>query len=113
MSNKELCLEYFQLYANKNIAGISEMFSEDIVLRDWKIMVSGKQLALAETKKNFGSVQVIEIQPIYVHESDDTVIAELKIIIDDKEELFVADIITFNSAGKISSIRAYLGRGDN
>lgn len=37
---------------------------------------------------------------------------KLKINVDDREELYVVDIITFNAQRQIESIRAYLGRGD-
>lgn len=47
-----------------------------------------------------------------MYESSNTIVAELKITIDKKEELYVVDVISFNSSSKIVSIRAYLGRGD-
>lgn len=34
--------------------------------------------------------------------------AELKIVVDATEELYVVDVITFNAAGNITSIRAYM-----
>ena len=50
---------------------------------------------------------------LHTYESEDTVAAELKITVGSEEELYVVDVITLNSAGKIASIRAYLGRGDD
>lgn len=111
-ANKELCLLYLKKYEEKDIKGIEEMFSEDIVLRDWKIRVEGKEKALSETLKNFESVESIKIDVISIYEDESTVAAELKIIIDNKEELYVMDVITINSEGKISSIKAFIGRGD-
>ena len=46
------------------------------------------------------------------YENQSTVAAELIITVDRTEILHVVDVITFNSEGKIESIRAYLGRGD-
>lgn len=111
-ANKELCLLYLKKYEEKDIKSIEKMFSDDIVLRDWKIRVEGKEKALSETLKNFESVESIKIDLISIYENESTVAAELKIIIDNKEELYVMDVITINSEGKISSIKAFIGRGD-
>ena len=110
--NKKICLLYLKKYEEKDIKGIEEMFSEDIVLRDWKIRVEGKENALSETLKNFKSVESIKIDVLSIYENESTVAAELKIIINNKEELYVIDVITINSEGKISSIKAFIGRGD-
>ena len=112
-TNKERCQTYLNGYAAKDIAAIDDIFAEDIVLRDWKIRVVGKPLALEETQKNFDAVDHLKIDILATYESDDTVAAELRILIDGSEELYVTDVITFNTEGKISSIRAYVGRGDN
>ena len=111
-SNKEICLLYLKRYENKDLEGIEEIFSEDIVLRDWKIRVEGKDKAVNETRKNFENADSIEIEVLSTYENNNTVAAELKIIVDSVEELYVVDVITINSEGKIKSIRAYLGRGD-
>jgi len=113
ISNKEICLSYLKKYAEKDLNGIEEMFSEDIILRDWKIRVEGKENTLKETRKNFENADSIEIEVLSTYENKDTVAAELKITVDYTEELCVVDVITINSNGKIKSIRAYLGRGDN
>lgn len=111
-TNKEICISYLKKYAEKDLNGIKEMFSEDIVLRDWKIRVEGKENALIETRKNFESVNSIKIEVLSTYESKNTIAAELKITINSTEELYVVDVITINAKGKIKSIRAYLGRGD-
>ena len=112
-SNKELCLSYLRKYAEKDLQYMEEMFADDIVLRDWKIRVSGKKNALDETRKNFEAAETIEIEVLATYENHNTVAAELKITVDNKEELYVVDVITFNFDRKIESIRAYLGRGDS
>lgn len=38
---------------------------------------------------------------------------ELRIVVDGTIEMYVVDVISFDSNGKIKSIRAYLGRGDD
>ncbi len=111
-SNKELCLLYLKKYEEKDLKSIEKMFSNDIVLRDWKIRVEGKENALRETHKNFQNADSIKIEVLSTYESENTVAAELKITVNSNEELYVVDVITINTNQKINSIRAYLGRGD-
>jgi len=40
------------------------------------------------------------------------VAGELRIIVDGKDILYVVDVVTFNTDGKIKAIRAFIGRGD-
>ena len=49
-------------YTDKDLSSIETMFSDDIVLRDWKIRVEGKENALKETRKNFENADTIEIE---------------------------------------------------
>ncbi|HAA15543.1 MAG TPA: hypothetical protein DCE41_29095 [Cytophagales bacterium] len=112
-SYRDVCLYYLERYAAKDMAAMESLFAEDIILRDWKIRVVGKEIALAETRKNFEAAHSIQIDVLATYEDAQTVAAELKIVVDNTEELYVVDVITFTSAGKIASIRAYLGRGDH
>ena len=111
-SNSEQCRIYLKKYEEKDLQAMDEMFSDDIVLRDWKIRVEGKALAMSETRKNFEAARSIEIEVLATYENRDTVAAELIITVDKSEILHVVDVISFNEEGKIKSIRAYLGRGD-
>lgn len=112
ITNKVQCLAYLRKYADKDLDGVAALFEDNIVLRDWKIRAVGKQKAIEETKKNFEAAQSIAIDVLSTYENDHTVAAELKIVVDELEELYVVDVITFNEKGLITSIRAYLGRGD-
>ena len=112
-SNKELCLAYLRKYADKDLKAMEAMFDGAIVLRDWKIHVSGKEIALIETQKNFEAADFLEIEVLNSYENKDTIAAELKIILDRTEELYVVDVITFNPKGKITAIRAFKGRADS
>ena len=96
-----------------DLKGIESMFSENIILRDWKIRVTGKKNALEETRKNFEAADSIAIKVLSTLENKNSIAAELKINVDNTEELFVVDVITFNSQSQIESIRAYLGKGDS
>ncbi|MEM1257336.1 MAG: nuclear transport factor 2 family protein [Bacteroidota bacterium] len=112
-TNKERCLSYLTMYANKDLDGVTALFADGIILRDWKIRVVGKQKAVEETKKNFEAAQSLTIDVLSTYENTDTVAAELKIVVNKVEALYVVDVITFNEDGLITSIRAYLGRGDD
>ena len=112
-SNQKIVRFYLDRYADKDLSSVTAMFAEDIILRDWKIRVVGKELAVQETKKNFESAESIAIEVLSTYENLDTVAAELIITVDGSEILHVVDVITINAEGKISSIRAYLGRGDD
>lgn len=109
---KEICLHYLERYAAKDLSSMEALFADDISLRDWKIHVLGKELALAETRKNFEAADSIEIVVLATYQNDNSLAAELKITVDQTEELYVVDVISLNAEDKISSIRAYLGRGD-
>src|SRR5437868_32784 len=112
MTNKERFLSYLRHYESKNLERIGEMFAEDVSLRDWKISVEGKIAAMAETKMNFEAATSIQIQPLRLYEASSAVAGELKIVVDGNIELFVVDVVDFDSAGKIKAIRAFLGRGN-
>jgi len=104
---KELVLEYFDSFGKKNISLIEFMFSEDITLRDWEINVVGKCDVLNATQNIFNSVDAIEVTPLHVYCEENTVIADLKIVINGTDVLSVVDIIEFDDDRKIIGIRAY------
>jgi hypothetical protein len=112
MTNKERFLSYLRHYESKNLQQITEMFTEDVTLRDWKIFVKGKDSAVAETRANFEAAKTIRIQPLFLYETPTSVAGELKIVVDGSIELFVVDVVDFDSDGKIKAIRAFLGRGN-
>lgn len=116
-ANKAAALAYLQYYARKDIAAIEAMLAEDVRLRDWHLAVQGKAAVLAETRKNFANAAGIGIEVLNLIADAGIVAAELKIRVEpleaaDPVELFVIDVISFNSQGQIQSIRAYLGRGE-
>ncbi|WP_196160081.1 nuclear transport factor 2 family protein [Reinekea sp. G2M2-21] len=109
---QKLFTDYISAYAAKDIDAIGEMFADDILLRDWKISVSGKDRALQETAINFANAQTISIDVLQTYASDSGVAGELKIVVNHTEILYVTDVIQFNDEAKISAIRAYIGRAD-
>ncbi|MFD2166482.1 nuclear transport factor 2 family protein [Thalassotalea euphylliae] len=103
---------YLESYENMDINSVASMFADDILLRDWKISVKGKTEAIRETQKNFQSSESIVIEILRTFESANAVAGELKITVNSTEVLYVTDVVTFNSDGKITSVRAYIGRED-
>ncbi|MGJ8692534.1 MAG: nuclear transport factor 2 family protein [Thalassotalea sp.] len=112
MSYHDQFVAYLKFYADKNIVKIADMFADDVLLRDWKISVTGKSAAMAETEKNFRSAKTIAIEVLHTYESKTAVTGELRIVVDETEVLYVVDVINFDDNNKIKSIRAYLGRAD-
>lgn len=113
MTHTERFVAYLNAYARKDLEGIAAMFSEDIQLRDWQLAVSGRDAAVAETRKNFAAAQTLAIEVLALHESANAAAGELRIVVDGHIELHVVDVIDFAPDGRIKAIRAYLGRGDH
>lgn len=104
---------YLAAYAARDLAAIEPMFADAITLRDWKIRVVGKAAALAETRKNFEAVQSLAIAVLAAYERDGGAAAELEIVVDGRDTLHVVDAFDFDAAGRITAIRAFIGRGDD
>ena len=109
MDLKSLCLEYFETFSRKDLDGLEVMFTGDVTLRDWEISATGIDEVLAANKKIFDNVEYIHVMPLHLYQDGNTVAAELSIVVSGAVHLSVVDIITFNDAGKIVSVRAYKG----
>jgi steroid delta-isomerase len=103
-------LAYLRAYEQKNIEQVAAMLADDVTLRDWKISVRGKEIAIAETRANFEAAQSIQIEVLRLFESASSVAGELRIVVDGTTELFVVDVLDFDDQGQIRAIRAFLGR---
>lgn len=107
VENKNKCLKYFKFFSNKDLNGLEDMFSDEIVLRDWDVFESGKPNVLQVNENIFSIVKSIIINPINMYCDNETVISELEVIINNVERIFVVDIVRFNENGKIANIHAY------
>lgn len=112
MTPQAIFLDYLRRYAAKDLDGIAAMCSEDVTLRDWNLSVKGRDAAVAETRKNFESSTSIRIDVLRVLAGENSVAGELRILVDGHIELFVVDVLDFDAEGRITAIRAFLGRGD-
>ena len=106
---KQLSKQYFETFSNKDIDALSDMFSDDVSLRDWEIQASGKTAVVAANKNIFSTVETINVRPTHIYSENNTVIAELWIAVNDDTNLLVTDVIEFDDSGKITDIRAYKG----
>ena len=112
MSHANTFRRYLHFYESRDLEAIAELFAEQIQLRDWNLSVVGKAAALAETRHNFESVESLRIEVLSLFESADGVAGELRILINDRDELHVVDVLRFDAEGRICQIHAYVGRGD-
>jgi ketosteroid isomerase-like protein len=108
MDLKELCHKHFELFSNKDIDGLAELYDDNIVLRDWQYFAEGKSAVLSTVRGIFNTVDSILVTPLALYQDANTVAAELEILINGAETILVTDVITFTD-DKISSIKAYKG----
>ena len=101
MNHTDLFHTYLHHYADKNLEAISAMLAEEVHLRDWNISVHGKAAALRETAKNFTETESIEIRVLAFYENSDTVAGELHIVVDRRINLYVVDVVTLNTQGRV------------
>ena len=108
MNNTQTVETYLNAFGTRDIDKLSDLYSDDVVLRDWETTIAGKDNLLKANKDFFDTVESLEVSINDFYINDTTVAAEIVIRIDD-ESLLVTDVITVNEQGYISSIRAYKG----
>ena len=110
MSNptqSQIALMYFQSFCKKDTASLEVLFSDSIILTDWEVQIIGKENVLNFNTKFFNSVEHIRIDVDRVAIGQDTVIAEIRVIINNKIVAPVVDVLEFDQDNKIQNIRAY------
>ena len=113
MDYKNLALQYFDLFSQKDIKNLKLLFSHNIIdhvtLRDWEISADGLDEVIAANEQIFNGVDTIKVTPLALYQQGNTVVAEIRILVNGTETLLVTDIIDFNDDGKIVNIRAFKG----
>ena len=110
MNIKEKCELYFDLFSKMDIKGLSELFSDDIILQDWEIYANGKIEVLEANKNIFDNVETINIELVNQSSVNQSIVFnQILIEIDSKETIKVVDVIKFNEGGLITKIEAYKG----
>lgn len=105
-----LTWKYFTAFENKDTDALSNIYDDQVLLKDWDIECDGVEEVLAVNHSLFttaGNIKV-DISRCSVDNMLQTATAEIVINIDG-EEILVADVITFTGEGKIKNIRAYKG----
>ena len=106
---KDSAQSYFTIFSEKNVDGLREMFDDNVILRDWDIDKKGIESVLKANLNIFQNVKTIKAIPQIIISENNFVFAELKIVVNDDDELKVVDLIEFNKKGKIVSIKAFKG----
>ena len=104
---ENLLKNYFKIFSNKDLKGLNELFSDNVILQDWEIFAKGKKQVLQANQNIFDSVKSISVtlNELYIDKLVATCLIE--VMINDDEKLKVIDIIKFNDDYKIIQISAY------
>ena len=105
-----LTAKYFEVWNSKDLGELRKLFAEGATLRDWDVEKSGANEVVKANGGIFEAVPTISIEVLKVHVSESTLssIAEILVVLPD-DKLKVTDVITFDDAGLIVSVRAYKG----
>ena len=116
---QNLLTKYFLAFQGKDLVAISELFSDDIVLKDWVVELNGKEKILKFNEEVFGKFEKVHISfdnffhcdSVFLidstHEAECNMFAcPIRITLDDIS-LDVLDLISFDNEGKIISVTAY------
>jgi limonene-1,2-epoxide hydrolase len=106
-THSQLVSLYFQSFCRKDLASLEVLFSDNIMLTDWSVQIIGRDNVLDFNKKFFDSVKTIRIDIERIAIGQDTVIAEIRVIIDNKINAPVVDVFEFDQDNKIKQLRAY------
>lgn len=106
MKELEIASQYFECWNNRDLIGLKNLFTSDVVLKDWDIDVSGIEGVIEATKNIFSLAPSISIVVKQALSGSNKVMVEIEVQIDDKNSIEVVDVLTLKS-NKISSIKAY------
>ena len=104
---ENLVKNYFEIFSNKDIQGLENLFSDDVILQDWDILAKGKKQVLDANKNIFDSIDSISVTLNNLYLDELVAICLIEIIVNNEETLKVIDIIKFNDANKITEVSAY------
>ena len=104
---ENLVKTYFEIFSNKDIKGLKNLFSDDVFLQDWDILAKGKKQVLDANKNIFDSVESISVTLNNLYLDELVAICLIEIIINNEETLKVIDIIKFNDENKIIEVSSY------
>ncbi len=92
----------------KDYDSLKTLFSEDIVLKDWDVHVTGKNKVMEVIKIMLDSADKIKVSPVsFFVNSDYCYAIQVSVFIDTDPKIEVIDVISFNTKGKITEIVAF------
>ena len=103
----ELAKQYFIFFSNKDIKNLKNLFSENVILKDWEIEAKGINEVVEANKKIFNSFESIIATPKNIYQDNFVLICVIEILINKNEKLNVIDILKFNKDKKIEEISAF------
>jgi steroid delta-isomerase len=77
------------------------------MLTSWNAQIVGRDNLLASNQKFFDSFKSLRIDVEKIALGQDTIMAEIRIVIDDNITAQVVDVFDFDQDNKIKAIRAY------
>jgi hypothetical protein len=108
-TQSQIAMLYLKAFSEKDLVSLETMFADNMILTDWDGQMIGKQNVLAINQTLFSQLGHIRVDIDKIAMGHDTVIAEIKIVLDNKVIIPVVDVIDFDQDNKIREIRAYKG----
>lgn len=106
-TQSQIAMLYLKAFSEKDLASLETMFAENVILTDWDGQMVGRDNVLAFNQTLFLQLGNIRIDIDKIAIGHDTVIAEIKVVLDEKVSVAVIDVIDFDQDNKIREIRAY------
>jgi hypothetical protein len=107
VTQSQIAMLYLKAFSEKDLVSLETMFAENVILTDWDGQMIGKQNVLAFNQTLFSQLGKIRIEIDKIAMGHNTVIAEIKVILDNKIVIPVIDVIDFDQDNKRREIRAY------
>jgi len=99
--------EYFESFSSQNIEDLRDLYSEDVVLKDWNIYVEGKENVIEANMNIFKQFPQLRIHiENIIKDEHDYYACQINISLEENNTIEVCDIIKVKN-GKIISIHAY------
>jgi hypothetical protein len=106
-TQSQIAMLYLKAFSEKDLTGLETMFADNVILTDWDGQMIGRENVLAFNQTLFSQLGNIRIEIDKIAMGHNTVIAEIKVILDNKVVIPVIDVIDFDQDNKIREIRAY------
>ena len=106
-TQSQIAMLYLKAFSEKDLASLETMFADNMILTDWDGQMIGRENVLAFNQTLFSQLGHIRVDIDKIAQGHNTVIVEIKVILDDKVIIPVVDVIDFDQDDKIREIRAY------